>query len=85
MAQRFHVGQCPMCRQGRLFLFRNSVSADVYGHCEECEQGFLKPDDLRGNGGYLTLQDETEAEWATMEEVGRSVWANYRLWTVEDF
>lgn len=84
MAERFHIGICPLCRQGRLMLFRNTASDDVYGHCEECEQGYLSPDELEGRtGGVLTLQSDEEAEWATAEEVRRSVWANYRIWLVE--
>ncbi len=84
MAQRFHIGQCPMCRQGRLLLFRSLATGDVYGHCEECEQGYLKPDDLNLKGGFLTTLDDSDAEWATAEEVGRSVWANYCNWAIED-
>ncbi|MET3793230.1 hypothetical protein [Aquamicrobium terrae] len=84
MADRFHIGTCPSCREGRLFLFRNLVSGDVYGHCEECEQGYNTPDDLEAkNGGFLTLLDQDDAEWAAEEEVGRSVWANYKLWVAD--
>lgn len=84
MSLSYHIGQCPSCRQGRLFLFRNLTTGDVYGHCEECEQGYLTPDELEAKGGgFLTLVDDADAEWATEEEVGRSVWANYKLWAVD--
>lgn len=84
MTIRYHIGQCPLCRQGRLFLFRNSATGGVYGHCEECEHGFLSPDDLEaGQGGFLTLLDDDEADWATREDIRRSVWANVVLLEVE--
>jgi uncharacterized protein (DUF983 family) len=84
VSTEFHIGQCPQCRQGRLFLFRNVETGDIYGHCEECEQGYLSPDDLEAEqGGFLTLLDDADAEWATQEEVARSVWANYKLWVIE--
>ncbi|WP_439618329.1 hypothetical protein [Shinella sp.] len=77
----YHVGNCRKCRNGRLFLFCEADSGDVYGHCEECEQGFRSPDEIDASSGFLTLLNPSEAEWATAEEIGRSVWANYRLFT----
>lgn len=84
MTIRFHIGQCPICRQGRLFLFRNATTGDIYGHCEECEHGFLSPDDLEAEqGGFLTLLIDDDADWATEEEVRRSVWVNFKLLKAE--
>jgi len=76
----FHVGRCPLCAQGRIILFRRVDSGDVYGHCEECEQGYLSPDELTARGGHLTLLDDADAEPATREDVERSVWANWQSW-----
>jgi hypothetical protein len=78
--KNYHVGNCPGCRNGRLFLFCEAETGDVYGHCEECEQGFRSPDEIETNSGFLTLLNESDADWATAEEIGRSVWANYRLY-----
>jgi hypothetical protein len=75
----FHAGHCPNCHNGRLFLFRESETGDVYGHCEECEQGYQSPGDIESNNGFLTLLNDSDAEWATEDEISRSVWANYRV------
>lgn len=75
----YHVGTCPCCRNGRLFLFREADTGDVYGHCEECEQGFRSPQEIEANGGFLTLLNPSDADWATDAEISRSVWANYTL------
>lgn len=82
MDEKFHIGECPICRQGRLLLFRNLESGDIYGHCEECEQGFLTPDELEERTGFLTLASDDDADWATEEQISRSVWANYKVWRV---
>jgi hypothetical protein len=79
----YHVGNCPACRNGRLFLFRETDTGDVYGHCEECEQGFRSPDEIDANSGFLTLLNPSGAEWATAEDIGRSVWANYEIFPAQ--
>ncbi len=78
---QYHVGNCPTCRNGRLFLFRVTDTGDVYGHCEECEQGFRSPEEIEANSGFLTLLNQSDADWAIDEEIGRSVWANYSIFT----
>ncbi len=79
----YHVGNCPACRNGRLFLFRETDTGDVYGHCEECEQGFRSPDEIDANSGFPTLLNPSDAQWATAEDIGRSVWANYTLFPAQ--
>lgn len=75
----FYAGSCPSCHNGRLFLFRESDTGDVYGHCEECEQGYRTPAEIESNSGFLTLLNDADADWATEAEISRSVWANYRV------
>ena len=74
--KRYHVGNCPTCCNGRLFLFREAATGAVYGHCEECEQGFRTPDDIERETGFLTLLDDCDAEWATEDEIAGSIWRN---------
>ena len=78
---RLHVGQCPLCRQGRLFLFRSVENGQVYAHCEECEQGYRSPDELQYECGFPTLADDGAADWASEDDVGSSVWAGYKVQT----
>lgn len=84
MLNRYHAGKCPSCRQGRLFLFRNLATDDVYGHCEECEWGYITPGDIETNNAFLTLLDDDDAEYATIEEISQSVWANYTVIALDD-
>ena len=76
---QFHAGRSPSCHNGRLFLFRESETGDVYGHCKECEQGHRSPGEIESNSGFPTLLNDSDAEWATENEISRSVWANYRI------
>lgn len=77
MGELFHVGQCPGCRQG---WQRNLSSGDIYAHCEECETGFITPDDLLWPlNGFLTVLEEYdyETENPDKEEISRTVWENF--------
>jgi hypothetical protein len=80
---RYHLGNCPSCRSGRLFLFCEADTGDVYGHCEECEHGYRSPVEIEERGGFLTLLNDSEADWATENEISRSVWANYDVYAVD--
>lgn len=80
MTEFYHVGQCPSCRQGWLILQRNLTSQDIYAHCEECEMGFITPDDLMPPlNGFLTVLDKYnyETENPTKEDISHTVWANF--------
>ncbi|UNK36925.1 hypothetical protein MNR02_10550 [Shinella sp. H4-D48] len=79
----YHAGNCPACRNGRLFLFRKTDTGDVYGHYEECEQGFRSPDEIDAKSGFLTLLNPSDAQWATAADIGRSVWANYEIFPAQ--
>jgi hypothetical protein len=78
MTQLYSVGTCPRCNhQGRLYLQKDLSSLTLYAHCEECESGFRKPEDLKSpHSGFLTLLEDYESENPTIEEISRSVWAN---------
>ena len=84
MLHRYYAGNCPSCRQGRLFLFRNLATEDIYAHCEECEWGYITPGDIEAKSSFLTLLDDDDAEYATIDEISRSVWANYTVVLVDE-
>ncbi len=76
MRQLYHVGTCPLCNQGRLWLQKNLTTSAIYAHCEECDQGYLSPEDIKiASGGFLTLMEDYETEDPTGEDVENSVWA----------
>lgn len=83
MHRRYHTGNCSSCRQGRLFLFRNLSTDDIYAHCEECEWAYLTPAEIDKRGGFLTLLEEFDAVYAESDEISRSVWANYTVVAVD--
>jgi hypothetical protein len=61
---------CPSCNQGRLVVMTDTTHRRLYLHCEECETGFLSPDDaVRGEGGFLTLTETFDAELATDDQI----------------
>jgi hypothetical protein len=62
-----------MSRQGISMATAKNASTDI----------FHRMTSRQSQGGFLTLLDDADAEWATREEVARSVWANYKLWIVE--
>lgn len=84
MLRRYHAGNCTFCRQGRLFLFRNLTTDDIYAHCEECEWDTLPPTDIEGNGGFLALLEEFDADYAKSDAISRSFWANYTVVAVDE-
>ncbi|WP_276122075.1 hypothetical protein [Pararhizobium qamdonense] len=84
MPRRYHAGNCSSCRQARLFLFRNLVTDDIYAHREECEWGYLTPAEIETKGGFLTLLEEFDADYAGSDAISRSVWANYKVVAVDD-
>jgi hypothetical protein len=83
MPRRFHARNCSSCRQGRLFLFRNLVTDDIYAHCEECEWGYLTPANIETKGGFLTLLEEFDVDYASSDAIFRSVWASYTVVAVD--
>lgn len=79
MNEPISLGQCPFCRQGRLYAYREEDSGDIYLHCEECEQGYRNPEALSANHSFLTLDEPGEARAASREEILHSSWSRLLL------
>jgi hypothetical protein len=60
---------CPACNQGRLVVMHDTTNQRLYLHCEECETGFLNPNNTVKGGGFLTLLESFDAEPATDAEI----------------
>lgn len=86
MTPLYAVGTCPQCNhQGRLYLQKDMTSLTLYAHCEECESGFRKPEDLEPpQRAFLTLLEGFETENPTMEEISQSAWADLASDNAED-
>ncbi len=74
----------PVLSPGRLFLIRNLATEDIYGHCEECEWGYITRGDMETKSAFLSLLDDDEAEYATIDDISRSVWVNYTVVLVDE-
>ncbi|NUP11265.1 MAG: hypothetical protein HOW73_34905 [Polyangiaceae bacterium] len=66
---------CPKCNQGRLILMKNLSSNTFHVHCEECETGYRTPEDVAKNRGFLTLEEEFEAEPVKEPDTVIASWA----------
>lgn len=79
MKQIFWFKICPLCKQGRLFVFKNLSNGKLYLHCEECEQGYYNPNELNKENAFLTLTENFEATEATAEDIKEFKWDRYDL------
>lgn len=71
---------CPFCHQGRLFVYKNISNNNLYLHCEECERGWLRPEDtLENNNGFLTILEEFDAIEASFIDIKNYGWSKYAL------
>lgn len=70
---------CRFCQQGRLYLFKNLTTQQLYLHCEECERGFENPERLEVADSFLTLTREYEATAATWDDIRAAGWEGYAI------
>lgn len=71
---------CPACRQGRLFVYRDTTNKRLYLHCEECETGFESPSHADNAGpGFSTLTEDFHAVEASMSDIHEMGWADYEF------
>lgn len=77
---RYWFKICPHCQQGKLYVFRDMSLDTPYLHCEECEWGWRNPEASSATStGFLTLNEEFDAEWATREFIEASGWGKYQF------
>ena len=68
---------CPACNQGRLAFLKNTTADKLYLHCEECEMGWDRPDQVGVTPGYLTIEMDFETAAPTIDEIVRSGFSRY--------
>ncbi len=81
MTRYYWYKSCPMCGfggGGRLTLYEDMTNQRLYLHCDECESGWLDPENAADpSAAFLTLNEEFEARpasWATIQRFG---WERY--------
>ena len=76
----FWSGLCPVCGVGRLLVFKDLSAHSLYLHCEECEWGWRDPERSNSSAsGFLTLDEDFEAEVATELEIRKHGWSKLAL------
>jgi hypothetical protein len=70
---------CPFCKQGRLFVFKNTTLNKLYLHCEECERGYYNIDDVSSSNSFLTLEENFESTEANLLDIKSNNWEGYEL------
>jgi hypothetical protein len=70
---------CPLCSQGRLFVYKNLNRNVLYLHCEECERGYYDPLKLDVDNSFLTLTEDFEAVKANFEDIRKANWDKLEL------
>lgn len=67
------VGDCPICRQGQLFVTREIQTGRLYVSCEDCESEWDTPEassspnaatrDHYGRSEYVSIDELSEHPW----------------------
>jgi hypothetical protein len=72
----FWLTTCPNCHhQGRLIVMNDLTRNRLYLHCEECESGWVDPEQVSDpTARFLTLDEEFDAEPATEADLRRYGW-----------
>lgn len=84
MKKMFWYKGCPLCNQGRLFIFKNIDSAKLYLHCEECERGYYNPFDVNVENSFPTLEEDFQAVQATLDDLVKFHWDKLKINTICD-
>jgi hypothetical protein len=78
MKNYFIETTCPSCSQGRLVISVDETNSRIYLHCEECEMGWLHPEEVSAKKpGFLTLLEDFDAHSASLEEIQNYGWYEF--------
>jgi hypothetical protein len=73
------------CNQGLLFIMKNLSTQKLYLHCGECEWGWHDPETVDDqNAKFLTLEQDFEADFATLIEIAKEGWSKYKMNLIEE-
>jgi|GEM_PF-538085 len=81
----YWTANCAMCNQGRLILQNDITNHRIYAHCEECEYGWLEPEELNDlDKGFLTLAGDYQTADPSWEEIQQSQWRDHVAGSFEE-
>jgi hypothetical protein len=75
---QYSIGLCPVCRQGRLFIYKRRTPQSLYLMCEECFCTFDSPEAAK-DGSNCAERTAVEIVPADLEAIEVEGWAAYEL------
>ncbi|MDD1796272.1 hypothetical protein L4D06_23780 [Enterovibrio makurazakiensis] len=80
MEKYYWYSQCVNCNQGRLILTEDTTNKRMYLHCEECERGWLNPQEAHDNSkGFLALEEDFETDNPNIETITIYGWKSIAM------
>ncbi|MDB5355580.1 MAG: hypothetical protein JWN24_2033 [Phycisphaerales bacterium] len=78
MISRYWYDNCPECKQGRLFVMKESAQGNLFLLCEECESAWRSPEET------VDLQKTFNITglcfgFGNRENIARAGWSRYVL------
>ena len=75
---RYWLSNCPVCKQGRLFVEMRADTNELFLECEECSRAWQAPEQVSASkNAFLAI--EIESHFAGLEEIERKGWAKYKF------
>jgi hypothetical protein len=75
MEKYYWYKECPNCHQGRLILTEDITNKRIYLHCEECERGWLNPNEIDDlSKSFLTINIDYETENPNIKKIEDYGW-----------
>ena len=75
---RYWYMECPICRQGRLFVEVHSEMGKLFLECEECSNAWNSPEQASAReSAFLSI--EIDSHFASAEEIEKGGWSKYKF------
>jgi hypothetical protein len=76
MNNNSYIGECVICRQGRLEILKEKETGKLFIYCEECEAEWETPQDalINQNGSCFKYG---LAESAPLKDIKKAGWFSY--------
>lgn len=86
MATYYWYRTCPACHGGgRLLITEDVTNARLYLHCEECEMGWLSPEECHDpQKAFLTLDADFETTMPELARIKELGWSSYAIHTFDE-
>ena len=76
---QYCYSDCPLCKQGRLFVAARDDTNALFLECEECSRAWPTPEAALSNDQSAFLAIEIESHPASLDEIEKAGWLHYRF------